>query len=170
MKNSDFRRVSASGARLAQLAEHYLDTVGVTSSSLVPRTILRTQLLPEPAERIVEFIHHAFLQRNDGVVGDGDVLRADLGAAFGDVAEADALRLLQFRQPVFGVERVHFQRGGINQKARADEFLVLVVVAQHVADVLAEETFDALAEFLHAVHVLLLHAPGAVRRVGLCAA
>ena len=27
-------------ARLAQLAEHYLDTVGVTSSSLVPRTIL----------------------------------------------------------------------------------------------------------------------------------
>ncbi len=26
-------------ARLAQLAEHYLDTVGVTSSNLVPRTI-----------------------------------------------------------------------------------------------------------------------------------
>ena len=76
------------------------------------------------------------------------------------------LRLLQFRQAVFGVERVHFQRGGINEKARADEFLVLVMVAQDVADVLAEKTFDALAEFLHAVDVLLLHPPGAVRRVG----
>ena len=41
MKKDDFRRVSVSGARLAQLAEHYLDTVGVTSSSLVPRTSLR---------------------------------------------------------------------------------------------------------------------------------
>ena len=30
-------------ARLAQLAEHYLDTVGVTSSSLVPRTSLRLE-------------------------------------------------------------------------------------------------------------------------------
>ena len=44
-------------------------------------------------------------------------------------------------------------------------FVVLVVVAQDVADVLAEEALDALAEFLHAVDVLLLHAPGAVRRV-----
>ena len=31
-------------ARLAQLVEHYLDTVGVTSSSLVPRTIHRRQV------------------------------------------------------------------------------------------------------------------------------
>ena len=80
---------------------------------------------------------------------------------------ADALGLLQFRQAILGIQRVHFQRGGINQEAGADELLVLVVVAQHVADVLAEETFDALAEFLHAVDVLLLHAPGAVRGVGL---
>ena len=77
------------------------------------------------------------------------------------------MRLLQFRQPVFRVERVHLQRGGIDQKTRADELIVLVVVAQHVADVLAEKTFDALAEFLHAVHVRLLHPPGAVRGVGL---
>ena len=75
----------------------------------------------------------------------------------------------EFRQTVFGVERVHFQRGGVNQEARADEFVVLVMVAQNVADVLAEEAFDALAEFLHAVHVFLLHAPGAVRRSRACA-
>ena len=64
---------------------------------------------------------------------------------------------------VLGVQRMHFQGGGVDQEARADEFVVLVVVAQDVADVLAEEAFDALAEFLHAVDVRLLHAPGAVR-------
>ena len=40
MKNKRFERSFGRAARLAQLAEHYLDTVGVTSSSLVPRTIL----------------------------------------------------------------------------------------------------------------------------------
>ena len=74
---------------------------------------------------------------------------------------------LQIGQAVFGVERVHFQRGGVDEEARADEFLVLVMVAQDVADVLAEEAFDALAEFLHAIDVFLRHAPGAVGRVGL---
>ena len=40
--------------------------------------------------------------------------------------------------------------------------LVQVMVAQDVADVLAQEALDALAEFLDAVDVLLGHAPGAV--------
>ena len=71
------------------------------------------------------------------------------------------------RQAVLGVERMHLQRGGVDQEARADELVVHVVVAQDVADVLAQEAFDALAEFLHAVDVRLRHAPGAVRRVGL---
>src|SRR5271166_1321624 len=61
---------------------------------------------------------------------------------------------------------MHFQCRGKNQKARADEFLVLVMVAQHMTDVLAQEAFDALAKFLDAVNVPLCHAPGAVRRVG----
>ncbi len=39
MKHKRFQRSFSGDARLAQLAEHYLDTVGVTSSSLVPRTI-----------------------------------------------------------------------------------------------------------------------------------
>ena len=41
------------------------------------------------------------------------------------------------------------------------------MIAQDVADVLAQEAFDALAEFLHAVDVGLLHAPGAVGASGL---
>ena len=42
----------------------------------------------------------------------------------------------------------------------------LVVLAKHVADVLAQEALDALAELLHAVDVALLHPPRTVRRVG----
>ena len=67
---------------------------------------------------------------------------------------------------ILRIERMHFERRGVDQKARADELLVLVMLAQNVAHVLAQEALDALAEFLHAVHVHLLHAPRAVRRVG----
>ena len=49
---------------------------------------------------------------------------------------------------------------------RTDELLVLVMLAQNVANVLAQETFDALAKFLHAIHVRLLHAPCSIRRIG----
>src|SRR2546423_5349476 len=38
---------------------------------------------------IEKFIHHALFQRDDGVVGDRDVFRTDMCAAFGDVAVAD---------------------------------------------------------------------------------
>ena len=71
------------------------------------------------------------------------------------------------RDAVLGVERVHLERRRVHEEARADELVVLVVVAQHVADVLAEEALDALAEFLHAIDVGLLHPPRAVGRVGL---
>ena len=57
---------------------------------------------------------------------------------------------------------MHLERRGVDQETRADELLVLVVIAQHVADVLAQEALDALAELLHAIDVRLRHAPGAV--------
>ncbi len=74
--------------------------------------------------------------------------------------------VLQLGDAVLGVERVHLERGRVDEEPRADELVVLVVIAQDVADVLAEEALDALPELLHAIDVLLLHAPGAVRRVG----
>ena len=40
---------------------------------------------PKPGQRIVELVHHALLERDDGVVGDGDPIGTDLGAALGDV-------------------------------------------------------------------------------------
>ena len=62
---------------------------------------------------------------------------------------------------VVGVERVHLERGQPHEEARAGERrLVLLVVADDVADVLAQEALDALVELLDAVDVLLL-----IRRV-----
>ena len=75
------------------------------------------------------------------------------------------MRLAQVLDPVLGVERVHLQRRDVHQKPRADELVVLVVLAQDVADVLAEEALDALPELLHPVDVRLIHPPGPVRRV-----
>ena len=120
----------------------------------------------EPSQRIVEFVHDPFLEGDDGIVGNGDVLGAHLGAALGDIAVPDAVAVTQVGQSILGVERVHLQRGGIDQQARADELIVLVMVPQHMADVLTQEAFDALAEFLRPLHVGLDHIPGAVGVVG----
>ncbi|GGW23610.1 hypothetical protein GCM10010339_93470 [Streptomyces alanosinicus] len=62
------------------------------------------------------------------------------------------------------VQRVHVEFGDPHQEARARESgLVLLVVADDMAGVLAQEALDALAELLRAVHVLLHHPvlPGA---------
>src|SRR2546430_5741690 len=48
---------------------------------------------------------------------------------------------------------VHLQTRDAHKKARPRELFLLVVLAQNVANVLAEKTFDALAELLDAVHV-----------------
>src|ERR1700730_16371372 len=69
---------------------------------------------PEPAKRIVKFIHHALFQRNDSVVRDLDVLWANLRATFGDVAVTDPLRVSQFLDAIFRVERMHLQRRDVN--------------------------------------------------------
>src|SRR6266571_2232540 len=111
----------------------------------------------EPEERIVEPIDDPLLQRDDAVVGDTDPLRADLGAAAGDVAQARTELVSDRRDPVGGIERVHLQRGEPDQEARADEGLLAPVIAQHVADVLAQEALDAFAELLHPVDVPLHH-------------
>src|SRR5436305_509486 len=93
--------------------------------------LLRSDLFPEdaqePLQRIVELVDHPLLQRDDGVVGDGDPLGADLGAVLGDVAVADPLGVLEVPQPVLDVERVHLQRGGVDQQPGADEPVVQVV-------------------------------------------
>src|SRR6266545_7313196 len=51
---------------------------------------LAGDLAQEPDHRIVALGHHPLLERDDGIVGDVDVLGTDLGAALGDIAEAHA--------------------------------------------------------------------------------
>src|SRR5437867_7131874 len=117
---------------------------------------------PEAAQGVVEVVHDAFLQRDDGIVGDVDRLRADLRAALRDVAEADPGLLPEVSGARGDVERVHLEARQADEEAGAREVILLVVVPEHVTDVLAEEALDALAELLHPVDVDLLHAPGAV--------
>ncbi len=86
------------------------------------------------------------------------MFRAHFRAAFRDVAVADAGLLTQQLPSVLGIQRVHLQFGIPDHQPRAGEDrLVLLVVSDDVADCLAQEALDALAEFLDAVDVLLPH-------------
>ena len=77
------------------------------------------------------------------------MLGAHLGAALSDVAVPETEILLGHFLAIQGVEGVHVQLGGTHEKTRAGEgLLVLLVVAHHMADVLTEKAFDALAELL----------------------
>src|SRR5262245_4617931 len=119
--------------------------------------------LPQEPDDGIEIVGHALLHRNDAVVGDVDVLGTDLRAALGDVAEPDAGVPAHDLRAVDGVLRVHVQAGRLDEEAWPREgALQLLVVADDVADVLAEETLDALVELLDAIDVLLPHAVLAV--------
>src|SRR5689334_16667945 len=131
-----------------------------------PSRFSRLKDAKQPGKRIVKLVHNPLLQRNDGVLCDGDVLRANLAAAGGDIAIADAMRLCQLGDAILDIERMHFERSNMDEEARPGELVEMAMLAQNVAHVLAEETFDAFSEFLHAIDVLLGHAPRAVGRVG----
>ena len=98
-------------------------------------------------------VDDTFLERNNGVVGDRNVLRANLGATLGDVAVTDAVTFFQLVGSIEDVERMHLELRGVNQKSRAHELLVELMIAKNVADILAQKALDALPEFLNAVHV-----------------
>jgi hypothetical protein len=134
-------------------------------SILGSRVTLSLHPSPEPTQRIIEFINDSFFQRNDSVVRDLDAFRANLRATLGDVAIPNALRVPQFFNAIFGIERMHLQRSDVNQEARPDEVIVLLMIAQHVANVLTKKTFDAFPELLHAINVFLRHAPRSIGRI-----
>jgi hypothetical protein len=117
------------------------------------------EVAEEPEEGVVVAVDDAFFEGDDGVVGDVNVFGADLGAALGDVAVADAGGFFNKGDAVGNVEGVHLEAGQADHKARAHEVVFLVVGAQHVANVLAQKALDTLAEFLGAVGVFLVKAP-----------
>src|SRR5258706_636265 len=110
-------------------------------------------------------VNDALLQWNDRIVRYRYALRTHLCATLGDVAIADALRFTQLLGAVLDVERMHLERGDMNEKTRADEAVELLVIPQNVADILTEKAFDALSEFLNTVNVRLPHPPCAVGRI-----
>src|SRR5207247_9389123 len=81
-------------------------------------------------------------------VVDLDRFEADLGAAVRDVAEAEAQLVADEVDPVRVVEGVHLQPRDADEEAGTAESFLLLMIAQDVADVLAQEAFDALAELL----------------------
>src|SRR6266496_4597469 len=76
--------------------------------------------------RIEEAVYHALFERNDCVVGDGDVFGADLGATLRYIAQADAELLSQVFDPIAHVQGMHFERRCINEEPRADELVMHV--------------------------------------------
>src|SRR5258708_3771486 len=117
----------------------------------------------DPGQRVVELGHDPLLERDDRVVGDVDIFRADLAAALRDVAEAEAGLRPDELEAVVRVQRMHLERRVADEHPRAGEGrLVLLVVADDVAGVLAEEALDALVELLDPVDVLLVHPARAV--------
>src|SRR6266545_2701392 len=129
------------------------------------RITLSLQPSPDPTKGIIKVVHYAFLQRNNSVIGNLNAFRANLCAAFGDVAIADPLFVSQLLGTIRRIERMHLQRSDMDQKPRPNESLVHLVIAQHVADILAKKAFDAFAEFLYTIDVLLLHSPCPVGRI-----
>src|SRR4030095_1463305 len=104
---------------------------------------------PEPTKRIVKFIHYTFLERDDSVVGDLNAFRTHFCAALRDVAVTDSLCGSQFVHPILSIKRMHFERGDINQISWPNELFMHAMVAQHVADILAQEALDAFPKFLN---------------------
>src|SRR5689334_16588535 len=120
--------------------------------------VAHPDLRAEPHQRVELPVRYALLHRDDRVVGDLDALGADLGAALGDVAHAEAGCVLGHLDPVVLVQRVHVQLGVPEEEAGSGEGrLVLLVVTDDVAGVLAQEALDALAELLAALDVDLGH-------------
>src|SRR5438876_485391 len=99
------------------------------------------------------------------MIGNPNTLRANFSAAFGDVAVTNALRVSQLINAIFGIERMHFERGDINQISWPNELFMHAMIAQHVTNILAKKTLDALSKFLNAIDILLLHSPGSIWRI-----
>src|SRR5829696_2053925 len=90
------------------------------------------------AERVEVLVGHALLERDDRVVRDMDVLGTQLFAALRDVAVANAGLVLEQLGARARIHRVHLVGGDPHHRARPEVGRLALVVAEHVADVLAE--------------------------------
>src|SRR5579859_958253 len=93
------------------------------------RAPLRTaaQPLGDRPDGVEVDIVHALLERDDGIVGDLDVLGAHLRAALGDVAVTDARLSFEHRAAVQDVLRVHVEARDAHHETRPVEHALGVV-------------------------------------------
>ena len=121
--------------------------------------LLAGQRTPDALQRVIVAVHHALFELDDGIVRDLNAGRANFGAASGDVAVFDAEFLLDFRNTVFDVKRMHFVLSQSNEVPRSGEIIEQLVVPQDVTGVDTQETLDALTEVLDTVGFHLIELP-----------
>src|SRR5262249_1521257 len=107
---------------------------GIDSAGIGLRSNMASPSRPRPEKpeelpkRIVELVRHPFLEWDDGVVGDRDVLGTDLRTALRDVAVTDAEGVLEIARAALDVQRMHLESGHVDEKTGADELLVEMVL------------------------------------------
>src|ERR1700677_2068367 len=115
-------------------------TAKITDLCLSARIAIPSEDAEQPLQRIEVPVHHALFERNYRVLRNRDRLGTHLPATSSDVAVTDVVDVPQIADPVFGIERMHFECSGINEKARTDKLILLVMFAKDVTHVLAEKT------------------------------
>jgi hypothetical protein len=78
----------------------------------------------ESAHRIKKLVHHSLFQWNDGIVCNLDAFGTHVGTALSNVAIPNAVIFAKVFEPVFGVERMHLERGSIYEKTGTDELIM----------------------------------------------
>src|ERR1700735_564702 len=124
------------------------------------RTLFCPSYLPHQHEHgIVKFVDNTLLQRNDRIIRNVNLLGAHFRTALGDVAQTEAEVLLEHARAGFRIARMHFEPRDPDEEPRSPEMLHFLVLAEHVAHILAQEAFNAFPKFLHPVHIYLVHFP-----------
>src|ERR1700716_3676084 len=96
----------------------------------------RTNLSFDPHDRVVSLRDNTLFERNDRIVSDLYALGAHVAATLGDIAHPQAHLILQYVEPVVGVEGMHLQLGVPDEHPRTSKLRhVLLVVPDHMANV-----------------------------------
>src|SRR5919197_5252504 len=93
-----------------------------------PSCLSSRKLTPGPYERVIVLGDDPLFEGDDRVVGDLDLLGTHLGAALGDVAEAQASARFDQLEPIVTVEWVHLQRRQADEEARTGEARLIRLV------------------------------------------
>ena len=114
---------------------------------------------PNLCDRVVIPVNYSLLQLDDCIIGDLDSSRTYLSTTACDVTVFYSEFLLDFRDSVFLIKRVHFVLCKSNQVSRPCKLVKHLMISENVTCVHAQETFDALSELLNSVSFSLIELP-----------